>query len=121
MELVRDVLDGIILDREGTEMGRVDGLVLRLEDEGPPLVDHLELGFTVLAGRVSPLVERIVDAARKRWSIRRTARFGIPWNAVTEITPQNITVDLLAHDTPAFDWERWMRKHVIEHLPGGKE
>ena len=46
MELVRDVLDGIILDREGTEMGRVDGLVLRLEDEGPPLVDHLELGFT---------------------------------------------------------------------------
>ena len=121
MELVRDVLDAMLLDREGTEMGRVDGVILRLRDDGPPIVHHLELGVAVLAGRISPRLERIVEAIRKRWSIRRTARYGIPWAAVTEITPRNIGVDLLAHDTPALDWERWLRKHVVEHLPGGKE
>jgi hypothetical protein len=119
LELVRDVLDKELIDCEETNMGRVDGVVLDVGD-GPPRVDRFELGFVVLARRVHPRVEQLAMRLR-RWSVRKSARYGIPWEKVLDVTPDHIQVDLQALKTPAFDWERWMRKHIVEKLPGGKE
>jgi sporulation protein YlmC with PRC-barrel domain len=117
IDIIRDVLDQQLVDRDGTKMGRVDGIVLRIDD-GPPCVDHFELGFVVLARRVHPRLERWVQALRKRWSPRRTARQIVPWSAVKEVTPLEIRLDLKALETPAFDWERWLRKHIVSKIPG---
>ena len=119
LELVRDVLDKELIDCKETNMGRVDGVVLDVGD-GPPRIDRFELGFVVLARRVHPRLEQLVMWLR-RWSVRKSARYGIPWEKVLDVTPDHIQVDLEAMKTPAFDWERWMRKHIVEKLPGGKE
>ena len=118
MDIVRDILDKQLCDREEIFMGRVDGLVLEVSEDGPPRVDHFELGFAVLARRIHPRVERWLQAIRKRWSVRKNARQIVPWSAVLEVTPQHIKLDLAALETPAFDWERWLRKHVIRKIPG---
>lgn len=121
VDLVRDVQDRQLLDEEDQELGRADGVVLDIVEGEPPRVHKLELGFVVLASRLHPKLEHLVMALHKRWSIRRSARFGIPWTAVDEVTIHHIKVKLRAEDTPAFDWEKWLRKHVVNRLPGGKE
>ena len=118
LELIRDVLDRQLIDRRGTKMGRVDGVVLRVEEGQPPRVDHFDLGFVVLAGRVHPLAERMVKALRRRVKVREVAVQEVPWDVVGEITPEHIKIDIDAYETPAFAWERWLREHVVQHIPG---
>jgi hypothetical protein len=119
IELARDVLDKQVIDRDGTKVGRVDGLVLVLDDDGRPRVDHMQLGFVVLARRVHPRLETWLEKIRERCSVRKVARQVIQWEKVTELTTGHIKVDLLARETPAFDWERWLRDKIVMHLPGG--
>ena len=118
LELVRDVLDMQVVDRDGTKMGRVDGLVLELRGDQPPRVRHLEMGFVVLARRVHPRCEAWLERLRRRFSVRKTARYRVDWSQVKEIEPHYIRIDVEATATPTFDWERWLRKHVIARLPG---
>ena len=118
IELARDILDQELVDRNGTKMGRVDGLVIIVEDGEPPRIDRMELGWVVLARRLSPRLERLVERFRARWSVRKVARYGIPWASIAEITPNHIKVNIDAMNTPAFDWERWFRDYVISKIPG---
>jgi hypothetical protein len=118
-DLIRDILDKQLVDGNGTEMGRIDGIIIEVRDGAPPRVDHFELGFTVLAERMHARLERWFRAAR-RWSVRRTTRQIVPWSAVEEVTQHHVKLDLDAEKTPAFDWERWLRKHIVHRLPGGK-
>jgi hypothetical protein len=117
LELARDVLDKQVVDREEIKMGRVDGLVLELREGKPPRLDHLEMGGVVLARRLSPRLERWVDWWRRRFGVRKVARYKAPWSAVQEITSYHLKLDVAALDTPTFDWERWLRDHVIKHIP----
>ena len=117
LDLARDVLDKQLVDREETKMGRVDGLVLELRDGQPPRVDSLDMGFVVLARRVHPRVEGWLERLRRRFSVRKTARYRVPWSKVVEINPHQIQVDVAALETPTFDWERWLRDHIVAKLP----
>jgi hypothetical protein len=117
IDIIRDILDKQLIDKEETKMGRVDGIVLSIDD-GPPRIDHFELGLAVLARRVHPRLERWLQALRERWSPRRSARQMVPWSAVLDINPHAIQLDLNAIETPAFDWERWLRKHIVSKIPG---
>ena len=119
LKLARDVLDQELIDRNGTRMGRVDGLIVIIDGDGPPRVDAFALGFAVLAQRISPRLEKWLQAVRARWSVRKEARQIVPWSSVEEITQSHIKVGLDALPTAAFDWERWLREHVIAHIPGG--
>ena len=121
LELIRNVLDGQLVDCEETEMGRADGVVLEIRDGAPPRVDHLELGFVVLADRIHPRVGKWVERIHKRWSVRRSARYSIKWEKVSEVREHHIVIDVNAEDTPAYDWEKWLRKNITAHLPGGEE
>lgn len=121
IDLIRDLLDKQIVDDDETKMGRVDGLVLVIDDDGQPRVDHLELGFSVLARRIHPRLEQWLSAIRERWSVRRSARQIIPWSKVIDVNPHHLQVGLNALETPAFDWERWLRDRVVSRIPGGKQ
>jgi hypothetical protein len=112
LDLSRDVLDKQVVDREETKMGRVDGLILELRGDQPPRVDAIEMGFVVLARRMSPWMERWVEKLR-RFSIRKTASQRVAWAKVMEVKPYHIQLDLKALETPAFDWERWLRDHFV--------
>ena len=117
LDLARDVLDKQVVDEAETKMGRVDGLVLELRDGEPPRVEAIEMGFVVLARRLHPRVEGWLQWLR-RWSVRKTARYRVPWSKVKDVTPYHIQLDLKAAETPAFDWEKWLRDHVVAKVPG---
>ena len=119
IDLVRDLLDKQIVDAEGTRMGRVDGVVLAIDGDGQPRVDHLELGFSVLARRIHPRLEQWLQALRERWSVRRSARQIVPWSKVTALDPHHLQAGVKAIDTPAFDWERAARK-LVKKIPGAE-
>lgn len=118
LDLVRDVLDTQVVDREDTKMGRVDGLVLELREGQPPRIEAIEMGFVVLAQRLHPRLEDWFQRLRRRFSVRRTACYSVPWSRVLDVTPFCVKLDVEAADTPAFDWECWLRDHVIAHFPG---
>jgi hypothetical protein len=117
LELARDILDKQVVDREETKMGRVDGLVLELREGLPPRIDHLEMGAVVLARRLSPRIERWVDGWRRRLGVRKQARYKAPWSAVVDLTSYHLKLDVSALETSTFDWELWLRDHVIAHIP----
>jgi hypothetical protein len=52
MDLVRDLLDTRVVDRNGRDMGRVDRVVLQLCAGQPPRVTAIEVGPSALAGRL---------------------------------------------------------------------
>ena len=118
LDLSRDVLDQQLIDRNGTKMGRVDGVVLAIGEDGRHSVDHFELGFVVLARRIHPRVARWLEALRKRWTVRKTAVQIVPWSQVAEATEGHIKLTIDAYTTAAFDWERWLRDHVVAKIPG---
>jgi len=101
-------------------MGRVDGLVLAIDGDGQPRVDHIELGFVVLARRIHPVLESWLTWLRERWSVRRSARQIVPWTAVTDLDQSRVRLDVDALNTPAFDWERAIRR-LLKKFPGSEE
>jgi len=64
VDLVRDVLDKRVVDRNGRDLGRVDSIVLEMRDSAPPRVAGIELGPGVLAHRVHPRLGRLAAAVR---------------------------------------------------------
>jgi hypothetical protein len=118
VHLVRDVLDQQILDRDDVEVGRVDGIVVELRPNAPPRVVSLQVGFVPLARRISRALERFAESVHKRLGVRRTARYSIPWSAVTDVKRNCVATNLCADETVAYDWERWLRANVVERIPG---
>ena len=65
MDVVRDVLDTSVVDRNGREMGRADGVVLALRDGQPPRLDAILIGPIALGTRLHPALGRFVSALEK--------------------------------------------------------
>jgi hypothetical protein len=61
MDLVRDVLDKRVVDRNGRDVGRVDRIVLRVRAGQPPRVTAIEIGPSALAHRLSRVAGCLVD------------------------------------------------------------
>ena len=117
MELVRDCLDKQIVDRHGQNMGRVDGLVIKLEDGQQPRVSFIELGAVTQARRLHPRLGRLVKKISARWRICPEDPLRIPWS---KVVPAGIEVvaGVEAEESAAFAWERWLRRKVIARIPG---
>ena len=68
MEMVRDVLDNQIHDKQNCKVGKVDGIVIVLRKGRPPRVIALELGVVTVAHRIHRGAERThrIATARRR-------------------------------------------------------
>jgi sporulation protein YlmC with PRC-barrel domain len=120
MYLVRDVLDKELLDREEEPMGRVDGLVMHVGKSSQPRVTHIEVGSPALWERVNPVLCRLATRIAQLWGPPRSEQVRIPWSRV-ETVGRDIKLDVEAKDTGAIDWEIWIARHIIEHIPGSGE
>ena len=118
MDLVRDVLDKRLVDREDCEMGRVDGLVMQFGEHSQPRITHIEIGGSALWTRLHPSLTRFAAKVALRWGPRRTAPVRIPWSRVVT-AGKDIKLDVEAKETGAIDWEIWIARHIIERIPGG--
>ena len=65
MNLVHDVLDRVVVDRNEKHLGRVDGLVLELRDGAPPRVAYVEIGAETASRRVAGWLTRLTQALDK--------------------------------------------------------
>ena len=119
MLLIRDVLDKQMVDRDGHKLGKVDGAVLELRDDGPPRLVYLEAGATTLARRLGRWPGRLARNLAQRWGGPHTEAYRIPWTRVRKVGI-DIGVDVQREETRVDVLEDWLRIHIVEHLPGGK-
>ncbi|HEY9641792.1 MAG TPA: hypothetical protein V6C57_14990 [Coleofasciculaceae cyanobacterium] len=118
MDVIRDVLDNQVVDRNQRKMGKVDGIIVELRDGQPPRLAYLEIGATTLAHRLHPRLQRWVAALESKWGAKRSEPFRIPWSQVRDIGI-DVDVDVEAEHTPALAYEIWLRDHVTRRIPGG--
>ena len=116
MDLMRDCLDKQLDDRGKRRMGRVDGIILELETGRQPRVAYVEVGVKTLMDRLSRRLGNMTGRLMKRFKIAPDP-YRIPWGKV-RVGLNNVEADVEAEKTPALEWELWLRKHVIGHIPG---
>ena len=114
LDLVRDVLDKQLLDRESRPFGKVDGIVLELRGEQPPRVAALEVGAATRLARLPGWLARWI-----RPFARRARATRIPKDAVMAVA-KDVRVDIDATATPAWTVERWLVERVVARRPGGR-
>lgn len=118
MNVVRDLLDKAVVDRDGREMGRVDGVVIDLEKSQPPRLASILIGPAALAHRLHPPLERWVQAAEKRLGADRGRPVRIDFRDIDEID-RPIRLRLSIRETAAAAIEEWLRTWVLK-LPGSR-
>jgi len=116
MDLVHDLLDKPVVDRNGREMGRVDSVVLALRDGAPPRVAAFEIGPAVLAHRLSPTFGRWIAALEHAFGVDAGRPVRIPAGAIVGIHG-HIKVDRAFGETAAATVEQILRRWVGS-LPG---
>jgi hypothetical protein len=118
MNLVRDVLDKKLIDREDCDMGRVSGLIMHVSESAPPRLTYILVGGPTLWMRIHPFFGRISERLGKAWGPGRKDPVKIPWSRVDTVG-REVKLDVQAKETGALDWEIWVAEHIIERIPGG--
>lgn len=118
MDVIRDVLDNQLVDRNGRKMGKVDGVAIELRDGQPPRLVYIEVGIPTLARRLHPRLARWVAAIESKWGAKRGESFRISFSKVLDVGI-DVDVDIEAETTPALAYEKWLREHIIGRIPGG--
>jgi len=108
MDLVRDLLDKKVVDRNGREMGRVDSIVLDVRGNRPPRAVAIELGPAILFARVRPFLGRWVAALELAFGIGEGRPTRIAVTQIIDIT-DHVKVDVAIGETSAGSLERRLR------------
>jgi len=116
MDLMRDCLDKQLEDSNKRRMGRVDGIILDIEDGRQPHVAYVEVGVKTLLDRLSPRMADVVAGWLKKLGVA-TDPYRIAWGKV-KVGLNTVVADVEAEKTPALEWELWLRKKVIGRIPG---
>jgi sporulation protein YlmC with PRC-barrel domain len=111
------LLDRQLVDRDGRMVGNVDDVELEVDADGRAHVTALLSGPGLLWRRLG--ARRLggwILAAHERIS-GREAPSRIPLARVANIGP-HVVVSLRHEELGTFDGERWVRDHIIGHIPG---
>jgi len=120
MNLVRDVLDKQVVDKEQHRIGKVDGIVLTLSHDDAPKVAFIEMGSLTLSRRLGRWPHRWTVWIWKATGARSaTTVFRVPWSSVRDVGV-DIEVDVEERETPLERCQDWLRRHVISRIPGGQ-
>ncbi|HEX6575484.1 MAG TPA: hypothetical protein VF042_10990 [Gemmatimonadaceae bacterium] len=118
MQIVRDVLDKKLIDRDGHEIGRVDGIRLEFPENGQPRMVALEIGGEILAARVAHWLVKPTRWMAEHFGPRRSRVVRIEWRRVKKMG-RDLHLDIEADKTEALAWEHWLAEKFIARIPGG--
>jgi hypothetical protein len=120
--LVHDIQDAQLLDRRDEKIGRVDALVLELEDGVPPRVATILVGGPVREERIGRWALHLVQLVRRIGRMETDGVSHIPFGAVRRIG-DTIDVDVDGSTLESGHLERWLREQVVCRIPipGGGE
>ena len=116
MDVVHDVLDKHIVDRNGREMGRVDGIVVEISDDEPPRLAEVLIGASVLGTRVNVGFGRWVHGLEEGLGIGDERPVHIDFSHVAEIGDK-VKIDVAVGETGADTLEHRLRTWLTK-LPG---
>lgn len=119
MDLVRDVLDKQVKDARGRRAGRADGIVLELRDGQPPRVAFLAIGPVTLMRRLGERCGRSMRGLMVGLGVTDGEPLRIAFAKLQDVGIE-LRVDFDAAETQVWAWERWLRRHVVERIPGGR-
>ena len=118
LHLVHDVLDVQLRDRTGQKIGRVDAVVLELEDGKPLRVATILVGGSVRAQRIGTWMAALTDSWRRMRSVdAKVSR--IPFALVRRVA-ESIDVDVAEETLPSEYRERWLRTNIVCRIPGAE-
>jgi hypothetical protein len=117
LHLVHDVLDAQLIDRERRKVGRVDALMLEVEDGRPPRVAAICIGGPERARRVGRWALWLSRALHAVARIENGGVSRVPFDAVRCIS-DTIEIDVDGRDLESGRLEAWLRRHVIGRIPG---
>jgi hypothetical protein len=118
LNLVADVLDEQIVDSKRRQAGRVDGIVLELRADRPPRLAYIEISPITLLSRFNRRLAHWYARHDRKLGEGRGVPVRIPWSRLTRDGP-GFVMDLDAESTPIFALEDWLRRHIVERIPGG--
>jgi hypothetical protein len=118
VDVVRDLLDKPVVDRNGREMGRVDGVVLDQRQGGPPRLSAVLIGPSVLGFRLHPTVGRWIAAFEYACGVDagRPARLEL---GTIHIIERGVRADLAIGETAVDTVEQRIRARLIK-IPGAQ-
>ena len=118
MDVVRDVLDKLVVDRNGREMGRVDGIVLDQREGEPPRFSSVLIGPAVLGYRLHPTIGRWVAALERAIAGDHGQPVRIDVGNIAEIG-RDVRIDRTIGEAGAGSIEQRLRKWLMK-IPGGR-
>lgn len=118
MDVVREMLDKPVVDRDGRPMGRVDGMVLQHDPDGPPRLAAILIGPSVLGERLHPRLGRWVTALEARLGINADRPTRVDMGDVADVTSK-VSLRLSVDDTAVNALEKRIAQWLVK-LPGSR-
>jgi sporulation protein YlmC with PRC-barrel domain len=118
MDVVRDVLDQPVVDRNGREMGRVDGIVLAMRDGQPPRLEAILIGPVALADRLHPALGRLASSVERALGLDADRPVRVEF-ANIKAFGRRIRIALVIGETAAEAVEQRVRRWILK-LPGSR-
>ena len=116
MQLVRDLLDKGVVDRNGREMGRVDRVVVERGSGPPPRVVAIEIGPSALAERLGRSLGRWIMGLLHGLDVDEGQPLRVHVSQILGVTDR-VKVELAFGETPAASLEHKLRG-LIKRIPG---
>jgi hypothetical protein len=116
LALIRDVLDALLIDRDGEPMGRVDGIVMSWRPDAAPHITHLELGGATMVRRLPRRLRTMAEWIARKLSPRTGDPYRIEVARIVHFG-KRIELDIDASRSAARATERWVRDHIIARIP----
>ena len=118
MDVVRDVLDKPVFDRDGRPMGRVDGLTITVEDGEPAQLTSVLIGPAALADRLAPAIGRWMAALERALGLPKDRPVSLSFDHVAA-DEMRLTADVTASETSALVVEQRVQRWLA-WIPGSK-
>ena len=116
MQLVRDLLDKGVIDRNGRDMGRVDRVVIARGSGSHPRVVAIEIGPSALAERLYRSLGRWIMGLLHGLDTAEGQPLRVQVSQILDVTDR-VKVDLAFGETPAASVEHKLRG-LVKRIPG---
>ena len=118
VHLSHDVIDSQLVDRHQEKIGRIDELLLELEDGKPPRVATIVIGGAARARRVGRWLLACHRAVHVLLGHREEQESRVPFEQVRRIA-DTIELDVEGDALASMRLERWLATHIVRRIPGG--
>jgi hypothetical protein len=115
--LSHDVIDSQLVDRYKEKIGRVDELLLELEEGKPPRVATIVIGGRARARRVGGWMVALHRAVHVLLGPREEHESRVPFDSVRCIA-DTIELDVDGNELDSMHVEHWLARHVVCRILG---